>query len=54
LRPLPLAERKKRLARLLAPRANRLVAEALAIDGRGRDLVTEGRSELFNGDRRHC
>jgi bifunctional non-homologous end joining protein LigD len=90
LRPLPLAERKKRLARLLTPRANRLVAEALAIDGRGRDLMTvvqehdlegivakrkrdpygpgarwwkiknpaysqaEGRSELFNGDRRHC
>src|SRR5215469_637671 len=38
LRPLPLVERKARLRRLLRRRANHLIAEALAIEGRGKAL----------------
>jgi bifunctional non-homologous end joining protein LigD len=38
LRPLPLVERKKRLRRLLRRRANHIITEALAIDGRGKAL----------------
>jgi ATP-dependent DNA ligase len=38
LRPLPLVERKKRLRRLLRRRSNHLIAEALAIEGRGKEL----------------
>jgi bifunctional non-homologous end joining protein LigD len=39
LRPLPLVERKKRLRRLLRRRANHLIAEVLATEGRGRALM---------------
>jgi len=39
LRPLPLMERKARLRRLLRRRANHLIAEALAIEGRGKALM---------------
>jgi ATP-dependent DNA ligase len=39
LRPLPLVERKARLRRLLRRRANHLIAEALAIEGRGKALM---------------
>jgi ATP-dependent DNA ligase len=38
LRPLPLIERKARLRRLLRRRSNHLIAEALAIEGRGKEL----------------
>jgi ATP-dependent DNA ligase len=38
LRQLPLVERKARLRRLLRRRSNRLIAEALAIEGRGKAL----------------
>ena len=38
LRPLPLVERKARLRRLLRRRPNHLIAEALAIEGRGEAL----------------
>src|SRR5262249_49676511 len=38
LRPLPLVERKARLRRLLRRRAYHLIAEALAIEGRGKAL----------------
>jgi bifunctional non-homologous end joining protein LigD len=38
LRPLPLVERKKRLRRLLRRRANHIITEALAIEGRGKAL----------------
>jgi bifunctional non-homologous end joining protein LigD len=38
LRPLPLVERKTRLRRLLWRRANHIIAEALAIEGRGKAL----------------
>jgi bifunctional non-homologous end joining protein LigD len=39
LRPLALAERKTRLRRLLRRRSNHLIAEAMAIDGRGKALM---------------
>jgi bifunctional non-homologous end joining protein LigD len=39
LRMLPLVERKKRLRRLLARRSNPFIIEAVAIDGRGQELV---------------
>jgi bifunctional non-homologous end joining protein LigD len=39
LRPLALAERKARLRRLLRRRSNHLIAEAMAIDGRGKALM---------------
>jgi bifunctional non-homologous end joining protein LigD len=38
LRPLPLVERKARRKRLLRRRSNHLIAETLAIEGRGRAL----------------
>ena len=38
LRLLPLVERKARLRRLLRRRGNHLIAEALAIEGRGKAL----------------
>jgi bifunctional non-homologous end joining protein LigD len=40
LRPLPLVERKKRLRRLLRRRANPFIVQAMAIDGRGQELMT--------------
>ena len=39
LRPLPLVERKARLRRLLRRRSNHLIAQAMAVDGRGRELM---------------
>jgi bifunctional non-homologous end joining protein LigD len=39
LRPLPLVERKKRLRRLLRRRASPFIVEAMAIDGRGQELM---------------
>jgi bifunctional non-homologous end joining protein LigD len=39
LRPLPLVERRKRLKRLLARRTNHLIASAMFVEGRGRDLM---------------
>jgi bifunctional non-homologous end joining protein LigD len=39
LRPLRLVERKARLRRLLRRRVNHLIAEALAIEGRGKALM---------------
>jgi ATP-dependent DNA ligase len=39
LRTLPLVERKKRLRRLLRRRANPFIVEAMAIDGRGKELM---------------
>jgi hypothetical protein len=39
LRPLPLVERKARLRRLLRRRANHIITEALAIEGRGKALM---------------
>ena len=38
LRPLPLVERKARLRRLMRRRATHIIAEALAIEGRGKAL----------------
>jgi bifunctional non-homologous end joining protein LigD len=38
VRPLPPVERKARLRRLLRRRANHIIAEALAIEGRGKAL----------------
>jgi bifunctional non-homologous end joining protein LigD len=37
--PLSLVERKKRLNRLLRRRSNHLIAQAMAVDGRGRELM---------------
>jgi bifunctional non-homologous end joining protein LigD len=39
LRPLPLVERKARLKRLLRRRSNHLIAEAMAVDARGKALM---------------
>src|SRR5215472_9090893 len=38
LRPLPLVERKARLRRLLRRRANHIIAEVLAVEGRAKAL----------------
>jgi hypothetical protein len=39
MRALPLVERKKRLRRLLRRRPNPFIVEAIAIDGRGKELM---------------
>ena len=47
LRALPLVERKVRLKRLLPRRSNHLIAEALAIEGRGAQSSPRSRSTIL-------
>src|SRR5215831_17028929 len=49
LRPLPLVERKARLRRLLRRPSNHIIAEALAIEGRGKALFAAVEAHNLEG-----
>jgi bifunctional non-homologous end joining protein LigD len=49
LRPLPLVERRARLGRLLRRRANHIITEALAIEGRGKALMAVAEAHDLEG-----